>query len=201
MQTHDTLTEEERLKAIAYQFIALYERWSEDRQVAAKQGADIAEFVKLFSEQVQSFKTLETEVRQAIITSIQQASTHVAKTVAEETSKEATRATEKLTQQLAHAVRDAEANLKVYQQEVIAWQWKVIGITMVTTLATCLLLVWLLIPKPTLPLSNEQIKYLNNGVLMEIVWPKLSKKEKDELMKLADNAIHSEKNTDKGSAE
>jgi hypothetical protein len=35
----------------------LYERWSEDRQAAAAQGADMAELVRLFTLQVESFNT------------------------------------------------------------------------------------------------------------------------------------------------
>jgi hypothetical protein len=65
--------------------------------------------------------------------------------------------------------------LTQYEGEIIATQWKVISISVFTTIVTCLLLVWLLIPKPTFPF--KQIKYLNSGMMMELFWPKLSKKE------------------------
>ena len=57
---------EDRLKAIVYQFILLHDRWSEERQVAAKQGADMADLLKLFDYQIKNFKTLESKVRQEI---------------------------------------------------------------------------------------------------------------------------------------
>jgi len=183
---------EDRLKAIAYQFITLYERWSEDRQAAAKQGADTAELIQLFTEQVKGFKELEPKVRQQILESIQNAAAGVAKTVAEATTKEATRATEAITQQLASATQQAENTLNHYQADVIANQWKMIGITAITTIITCLLLVWLLIPKPTLPLTNDQIKDLRSGQLMALVWPKLTKKEQAHWLKLADEVTHPE---------
>ncbi len=198
MSNFDDLPEmaiEERLKGIAYQFIALYERWSEDRQVAAKQGADTAELVQLFTEQVKGFQTLEPKVRQQIVASIHNAAAGVAKTVAEATAKEATRATEAITQQLTRVTQQAENTLNHYQADVITNQWKLIGITAITTIITCLLLVWLLIPKPTLPLSNEQITYLNSGIMMELVWPKLTKKEQDRWLKLADELQYSKLNT------
>lgn len=43
------LTPEEHLEAILFQFVNLYERWSEDRQKSAKQGSDIEKLVKQFS--------------------------------------------------------------------------------------------------------------------------------------------------------
>jgi hypothetical protein len=64
-------------------------------------------------------------------------------------------------------------------------QWKVIGIGAFTTIVTCLLLVWLIIPKPTLPLTNSQIMNLHSGQLTNKVWPKLSKKEQQHWLDLA----------------
>jgi len=46
------LTAEERLKALMYQFIKLYERWSEDRQVLNKHLADQADMLKDFTAQL-----------------------------------------------------------------------------------------------------------------------------------------------------
>ena len=190
-ETTQVLTLEDRLKAIAYQFIALYERWSEDRQFAAKQGADIAELVTLFTEQVNAFKTLEPNVREQILVSIQNATSNAAKTIGEEVGKEAIRATESIARQLATSSEKAEQILQHYQCEVVTTQWKVIGISVFTTMITCLLLVWLLIPKPTLPLRDEQIHYLENGMMMERVWPKLSQKEHQHWLVLANQVTHS----------
>jgi hypothetical protein len=83
-----------------------------------------------------------------------------------------------------------------YQADVVANQWKIIGVTAVTTIITCLLLVWLLIPKPTLPLSNEQLKYLNSGVMMELVWPKLTEKEQTYWLKLANEVQYPKNGSD-----
>lgn len=196
-ETKQELTMEDRLKAIAYQFITLYERWSEDRQSAAKQGADTAELVKLFTEQVNSFKELEPKVRQHLAVSIQDATSNAAEKIGEVIGKEAIRTTDLIAQQLSQVVNRTENTLTQYEGEIIATQWKVIGITVVTTIATCLLLVWLLIPKPTLPLTSEQVKYLNSGIMLESVWPKLSKSEQQHLVALEDQAILAKQNSDK----
>lgn len=195
-ETLQELTMEDRLKAIAYQFIALYERWSEDRQLAAKQGADTAELVKLFTEQVKNFKTLEPNVREQIRVSIQNAISSSAKTIGEEIGKEANRATENTVRQLANATEKTEQTLRHYQSEVITTQWKVIGISVFTTIVTCLLLVWLLIPKPTLPLTDAQVKDLYSGQAMDAVWPQLSKQEQQHWLALANQAEHPENGGD-----
>lgn len=180
------MTQEERLKAILYQFITLYERWAEDRQAAAKQGADTTQLVNIFIEQVKRFKELEPQVRQQILTSIQNTTTSAVKTISEEIGKEATRAVESTARQLTNSVEQTQRTLGAYQQEVVTTQWKVILTTAVTTIATCLLLVWLLMPKPTLPLTDDQIKDMYGGKLMTLVWPKLSEKERKHWKALAD---------------
>lgn len=186
------LTQEDRLKAIAYQFIALYERWAEDRQLAAKQGADTTELIQLFTEQVKNFKELEPHVRQQLLVSIQNIISGATKKIGEEIGKEANRATEHVTQQLTHTVQCAQQTLDTYQREVVTTQWKIIAISALTTVATCFLLVWLLIPRPALPLTDDQIKDMYGGKLMALVWPKLTKSEQQHWLQLADQAQHPE---------
>lgn len=180
------MTQEDQLKAILYQFITLYERWAEDRQAAAKQGTDTAQLVNIFIEQVKRFQELEPQVRQQIISSIQNANTNAVKTISEEIGKEATQAVENTARQLSHRVEQVQKTLGAYQNEVAKTQWQIILTTMLTSIVTCLLLVWLLIPKPTLPLTEEQLNYLGNGKMLELVWPKLSKQEQQHWLKLAD---------------
>jgi hypothetical protein len=184
-ETSKTLTMEDRLKAIAYQFISLYERWSEDRQVAAKQGADIQELVEVFIEQVKQFKTLEPNVRLELLTSIQNATSSAFEKIGETIGQEATRATDHIAKQLAQVTDRTERTLTRYESETIATQWKIIGVSVVTTVLTSLLLVWLLIPKPTSPLTDEQLLTYQNGITMEKFWDKISKKEQNRLINLA----------------
>jgi hypothetical protein len=184
--TEPELTHEERLKAVAYQFIALYERWSEDRQVAQKQGADTAELVKLFTAEVKAFKEVEPAVRQAIASSIQVAANSAAKLINEKIELAALQAVEKTTQRLSYSVERAERELTRYQQELTFNHWVAIAVSFFATMFTSLLIVWLLMPNPTLPLTPKQITYLNSGKAIELVWPKLSKTERQHLL----NAFH-----------
>ena len=188
-ETLPDLTMENRLKAIAYQFIALYERWSEDRQLAVKQGADTAELVKLFTEQVKSFKELEPNVRKSLAASIQRETDSAAEKIGKTLSEAATRSTEAVAYELATVTEKTKRTLMAYESEVVATQWKVIGISFFTTIVTSLLLVWWLIPRPTLPLDHQQLKQLEVGMMTELVWPKLSKQEKNHWLKLMGQEI------------
>ena len=192
-ETVQEMTQEERLTAIAYQFVQLYERWSEDRQVAAKQGADIAEFVKLFAEQVENFEALETNVRKTLITSIQGAMTQSAKAVGDEIRRAANQTLEEVNQRLLMTVGRAEKAIDDTQRHAQSISWFAVMGLLVLPIITSLLIVWLLVPKPTLPLTNGQLNLLSNGYRLNQVWDKLSKKEQDHLLKLSDDAQKQER--------
>ena len=55
MQEEKPLNDREQLEALLYQYINLYERWSEDRQVFAKKGAELANSVKMIAAKVEQF--------------------------------------------------------------------------------------------------------------------------------------------------
>lgn len=192
------MTSEDRLKAVLYQFITLYERWAEDRQVAAKQGADTAQLVTVFLEQVKNFQSLEPKVRQQISNSIESASSSAVKSMGKAIGEEATRSVEDTAKKLKTTVEATQRTLNAYQEEIVMVGWKVILTTAVTSIVICLLLVWLLIPKATLPLTDQQINFLNDGQLMHVIWPKLSKKEQQHWLVLADQIEHP-KQTDENS--
>ena len=144
-ETVQEMTQEERLTAIAYQFVQLYERWSEDRQVAAKQGADIAEFVKLFAEQVENFEALETNVRKTLITSIQGAMTQSAKAVGDEIRRAANQTLEEVNQRLLMTVGRAEKAIDDTQRHAQSISWFAVMGLLVLPIITSLLIVWLLV--------------------------------------------------------
>lgn len=48
------------------------------------------------------------------------------------------------------------------------------------------MIVWLLMPKPTLPLTSNQLRYLVTGETFNEIWPKLSKEEKARFIKSAE---------------
>lgn len=188
---HPAMTQEDHLKAILYQFIKLHDRWAEERQTAAKQGADMAELLTQFTEQVKGFKELEPHVRKQIAASVQKAVSDVTQEVSDGVFKAGTYATEQIARDLQVTVSNAQKALQTYQAEVKIAQWKTIGIAALTTIATCLLLVKFLIPEPSLALTDQQVNDLHGGQAMRVMWPTLSKEEQQHWLELIDQGEHS----------
>ncbi len=184
-QPNAEMSQEDRLKAVLYQFITLYERWAEDRQLAAKQGADTAELIKIFSAQVKDFKTLESKVRQEIAATVHQSATTSTKEMTEKISKIATDQVDGSTKRLQKAVEAAAQQLNAHQRQVNGWYYWWIGSIFVLAFAVGLCAVRFVMPDPYLPLTGQQLKTYEHGRLFEAFWPKLSDKEKDHLIGLA----------------
>ena len=57
----------ERLDTLLYQFITLYERWAEDRQVATHQLSQWASVLQTLTETVKRFEASEPHVRKELV--------------------------------------------------------------------------------------------------------------------------------------
>ena len=123
---------EDRLKAIAYQFVTLYERWSEDRQHAAKQSADLADLIALFEKHMEKFGVLDAAVRQELKKTIQSETKEAVKIVSDTISRETAQAIEKTVSSLNFTVTQADKTLRYYQEEALMTQWKMIGFSMLS---------------------------------------------------------------------
>ena len=105
------LTSQEHLEAILFQFVKLYERFSEDRQVGVKQSSDTAKLVSHFTAQVNRFETLTPAVCDALSASIKKIIGNAAHEVSQEINSAAFRATENIAQKLKSAASDTEQTL------------------------------------------------------------------------------------------
>ena len=73
------------------------------------------------------------------------------------------------------------------------------GITIGTAVITSLFIVWLLMPSPKLPLTDDQLNTFYNGQFFNEFWSKLSKKEQDHLTNLAKISDVNQSNGDNAS--
>jgi hypothetical protein len=178
----------ERLESILVQFINFYELWAEDQKLAVQHGADIKKLIKEFSGHVADFKLLEEKVRKDIHESIHTQAKNMATYVGRSLGDAAIKEVEPTVKKLREVAYDASDRLSHYQADHKLSSWKTIGMTAFSSIVVSLLIVWGLMPKPTLPLTGEQIKLLQSGQLMARVWPKLSKKEQQHWQALADHA-------------
>jgi hypothetical protein len=67
------------------------------------------------------------------------------------------------------------------------------GITLLSSVAVSLLIVWYLMPKPILSVTYEQIVTYQAGQAMQATWPKLSKRQQKWLLAVADGKANNEK--------
>ena len=181
------LTSQEHLEAILFQFVKLYERYSEDRQVGIKQSSDTAKLVSHFTAQVNRFEQLAPAVREQLTNSIKAIMTHAAQEVSQEINTAAFRATENITHQLKSAAEDVERTLMRANTDAKHQFLKTILIAVGSAIASGMLIAWLLMPKITMQFSSEQIQQMRYGQALEMIWTKMSKKEQTRFLHLIDN--------------
>ena len=185
---------DDRLKGIAYQFLKLYERWAEDRQVLNKNMVVFEEMLKIFTYQIKEFEKLETKANHQILISAEKAAKHVCSEIGAMVGKSLTKEVNTSTVELKNTVNETTSLLKQYQTEVKNNLFLIIGATIIGAVATSLFVVWLFVPAPKLPLTDDQLNTYYNGQFFNEFWFKLSKKEQNNLKKLAETSDNSHNN-------
>lgn len=176
---------------ILYELSMMNETFVTERALSSKQLLEVTKLSKQINEQLEQLKTLAPEVHKALFNSVNKAAASVASIIAKQTTDAAIKSTVDITHKLERMTQDADNTFKYYQAEVRRSRWKAFAFAAVLTLSSSLLTVWLVLPKPKsfLPLTQHQIHYLVNGMILERIWPKLSEKEKvrwNQLMKRRD---------------
>lgn len=170
------LSPEERIKTLTFQLVKLHEHCSEDRQTFNKHIADQAEILKQFTEQLKNFENLEPQVRKQLIDSFQRLVKTVTDEVGAKIGEAATVEIDKTVRRLGEVVSSAASTLSNYQALIKSNFLTAVLMTIGTAIITSLAIVWLLMPKPILPLTGDMLNTYNDGAFMQKIWPKLPKK-------------------------
>ena len=188
------LSNQDHFEAILYQFINLYNRFSEDRLVAAKQGSDIEKCIERFSAEVTRFEDLEDNLREEIETSIHKEAKNMAEYMGRTVADAARQEIKPIINKLTESLEEAEDILSQYQRASYREKWIWIGATIFTSILASILTVRYLMPQPVLPLTEDQFKTYQSGQVFEMVIPKLSKRQQDLIFDIARGRT---KNTEK----
>ena len=175
---------------LLYELTIMNETFVTERALSSKQLLETTKLVKQVNEQINQLKTLAPEVQQHLNRSVIAATSSVAAIISKQSSEAATKGTENIVRKLEIATSNAQNALTQYHNGLVKSQWKVIGVAFMTTVATSLLITWLLMPRATLPLTDLQIHYLNTGVALGKIWPQLSTKEKEHWSELSKHRNH-----------
>lgn len=181
----NVLTQEEHLESILFQFVTLYGRWSKDRKVAAKQGADIEKFIKTFAAEVERFSKLEDYTIAKLKRGLEQTTESISTMVHDGVSHSVNKALDGSAGKIHDAARRAESMLTQYQSSLDWSHWKMIAVTAFSSIAVSFLIAKFLMPAPTLPLTDKQMNTYRSGQVLESFWDKISLKEQKRLGNLA----------------
>lgn len=178
-ETEDELTSEERLQGLLYQYLSLYERWSEDRQVAAKRAADHAEMLRQFSAQVAQLKTLVPELRNDLKKSLNQELIQAISRVNDPLKAHATQTMGSFVKDLGQSVFEAREALRycqaTYTREVARRQWKILGAVLTGCIAISAVAIHLSVPPV---FTTRQLDLLHKGELAEKVFWQMNDQER-----------------------
>jgi hypothetical protein len=171
------LSVEDHQKAVLFQFMTLYERWSEDRQVSAKQGYDLANRLEQFSKEVDRFSSIEEAVIVKLRKSLNEATLALSGQVNTATA-------EALNTTLGSSIARIEKTSKTVEtilasNQQIRWlsQLKTLTLNVLCSLLVSGLVLWFFMPQPTLPLTEEDMNTYVIGKRFARIWPTLSKEK------------------------
>jgi len=135
-------------------------------------------------DQVNRFETLTPVVCDALGSAIKKVIANAAHEVSQEINHSAFRATENIAQKLKSAASDTEQTLLRANSEAKHHFLKTIFISVGSAIASSMLIAWLIMPKITVQLSNDQIQEMRYGQAFMKVFPTLSKPEQTHLLHL-----------------
>ena len=176
-KTERALSSEDHQQALLFQFVTLYERWSEDRQVAAKQLYDLTKKLERFSEEVERFSRIE----EAVIGKLKQ---NLHETVVDLSEKVGSATTGVLNNTLGSSVKRMDEAAKAVEtilagHQEIRWlsQVKTLALNVFFSLMVSGFIVWFFMPKPTLPLTKHDMDTYMVGKKFSLLWSTLPKEK------------------------
>jgi hypothetical protein len=174
--TESKLPAADRLSGVLFQFIQLYERLSEDRQVFVAQAEKLEAMLKQMSAAAKAMGEFKPQVGQAVEESLRGATHRVVQVVLN-----AAGDLKDCTDQLNPALGQAESLLKRYEVETIWSNWKnwiIIGLTAIGAGAIVGLLVTrLMLSTVSISLTDSEAEALQRGETFALVWPLMSPAE------------------------
>ena len=185
--TESKLSAADRLSGVLFQFVRLYERWSEDRQEFIAQAEKLEAVLNQMSAAAKGMGEFEPQVGQAVEESLQRATRKVVQVVLNATGDLANR-----TDGLNTALSQAESLLKRYEVQTLWSDWKHwITITLTAIVGGAivgLLVARLMMPTINVSLTDSEAETLRQGEKFNWVWPLLSPVEQKHYEQLAKKA-------------
>jgi len=133
------LSATDRIEAVLYQYVNLYERWSEDRQMFAKKGADISNLIETIKEEVRRLELIDESVKDSLEKQLKVVVGELKIALVEMTTDEAKKELWEAGQQLKNIVSKVDLTLRQSMWEVTKSRWQWFGITMLASVSSAVL--------------------------------------------------------------
>lgn len=179
------LGSEDRLKAVLYQYIKLYDRWSEDRQVFMKHLSVLDEAIEKLDKKVAKFGSLGVDVRDELVSSIRKEVKEASQGIGDKIGEVGYKTLGKTADRLKQSAQEASSALENYQAETRTSLLKIIAIAIVSSVLSSILITKLIMPTPLLPLSDRNVNALGGGLVLMDIWPNVPDSTRRELNDLA----------------
>jgi hypothetical protein len=179
------LGEDERVKILVLQNIKLYKQWTKENE-SLKAGLEKQEkMLELFTQKLNKFDQLEAKVRSDLVAAIANSSKVLLDDIREKIGNSATSSVDQTARELKSVVSDASHALTRYKEETQGNQTRNLLMTIGVAIASSLLIVWFLIPKPILPLTWNMLQTYFHGEILEDTWASLPDKTRKEFIEVA----------------
>lgn len=185
----------DKLEALMYQFITLYERWSEDRQALVKQQAQFDKLMEMLIQQIGSLKQLDTQLQENVSQRIEETLNHTSQVVSNAIERSTTKHVKAIVNTLEQAVKRADGSLRTYRELFYRSLQTWVLAAVLGSVITAGLFAFMFVPRFSPSLTNEQLSDLSYGQFMETVWSKLPEKKRKELRTLYRNTLSGKKQT------
>lgn len=183
------LTTEERLETILYQYLNLYERWSEDRQTFAKKGVELSDLITSFQNEVEQLSTLEARIQASFQKEMGSLVSAVRAQIKGVATEEAKAELQRASGQLSRVVEKTDHTLRQSFWEVAKSRWQWLGLTLVSGVLSGFLFSWCFLPV-NYPFNAEQATLYSMGENLNDSLNGLSKGDQQRVMALLKKGMH-----------
>jgi hypothetical protein len=170
----------------------LYERHAQERQLIVKEKEEMNRLVQLLVSQTKEVGQYENGIRKRIQDCIKESANAAMNNIEQSIVEKASKSNEEFINKTMQISQSIESSIKEFHAEKKKFPWKICSFAILSGILSSFLMTWIILPKPTLPLTTEQISYLQEGQMLVQMWPKLTKQEQTRLKALSYQVMNSD---------
>lgn len=178
------MKKENDLDGVLFQYISLYERWSEDRQAFARKGAALTKSLEQIQHEITRMEKLDTAIKRHLAEQLSPIIDETRRAIENSAAELAFSAMNDVMNRLQVAVKHSEDALFKAEKLVSDNRWYWLASSVACGLILGSFLVWWFIPSHLRALTNDQLEMQQWGKTLVDAYPTLPKKQQELLMRV-----------------